>query len=119
MFALDGPRGTSVLEAVEDTPHVTTESACATIATVSICISANIYSSCYPSPPCCSLPPGVRPLLLEPDGGLPRRQGEVPQADTAAPAAVVLLQGQERPPGGVRPAPRQAGLPGAILPQRV
>ena len=40
MFALDGPRGTSVLEVVEDTPHVTTESACATIATVSryLCI---------------------------------------------------------------------------------
>ena len=117
MFALDGPRGTSVLEAVEDTPHVTTESACATIATVSryLCIYTNIY----PTSPCCSLPPGLWPLLLEPDGGLPRRQGEVPQADTAAPAAVVLLQGQERPPGGVRPAPRQAGLPGAILPQRV
>ena len=68
---------------------------------------------------CCSLPPGLWPLLLEPDGGLPRGQGQVPQADAAAPAAVVLLQGQERPPGGVRPAPRQAGLPGAILPQRV
>ena len=45
MFALDGPRGTSVSEVVEDTPHVTTESACATIATVSICIHVLLITS--------------------------------------------------------------------------